>query len=162
MADLNRLDPEEQSRIEEIVISSIRASELDMEMWETVTYFLEAKRKVDERTLELWQLRLRQLETGFIPGSKESREAIKAQEAADGEKMYAKHSFADAAVAVLEEAGAPVHAKVIWERMENGGVKSQAKSPVHSLVSVMHNEPRIHFHGKNFFGLEKWESKKDE
>lgn len=63
-------------------------------------------------------------------------------------------SWKDAVIGVLRDAGTPLHAKEIWQRLQEGGFESNAADPVRSVVSVAIRTPeKIQRTGPNTFGL---------
>jgi hypothetical protein len=64
-------------------------------------------------------------------------------------------SWADAMTRVLEEAGTPLHVTEIWERLQEGGFRTDSRDPVRSVVAIAVRDPRnFPKAGPNRYGLQ--------
>jgi hypothetical protein len=64
-------------------------------------------------------------------------------------------SWVEAMTRVLEEAGEPLHVTEIWERLEEGGFRTDARDPVRSIVAIAVRGTRsFRKAGPNRYGLQ--------
>jgi HB1, ASXL, restriction endonuclease HTH domain len=62
-------------------------------------------------------------------------------------------SWIDAIERVLRESGPALHVKSIWENLEAGGFRTQARDPLRSIVAIVVREPSIVKVGPNIYAL---------
>jgi hypothetical protein len=76
------------------------------------------------------------------------------EEAQPPEGPLTGKSWEEAITAVLEETG-PLHVKDIWQRLQDGGFRTDARDPLRSIVAVsVRSKPRIERVGANRYGLQ--------
>jgi HB1/ASXL restriction endonuclease-like protein with HTH domain len=63
-------------------------------------------------------------------------------------------SWKDAVIGVLREADHPLHAREIWQRLQESGFQTGARDPLRSVVAIAIRAPEeIHRTGPNTFAL---------
>lgn len=62
--------------------------------------------------------------------------------------------WAAAIVYVLTAAGQPLHVKEIWDRLREGGFKTEARDPLRSIVAIAVRSHSLAKVGPNIYGLQ--------
>jgi hypothetical protein len=97
-------------------------------------------------------------EFGEVPAPEPEGQApqlplTQSEQAQPPEGPFTGRSWIDAISAVLEDAG-PLHVKEIWQRLQDGGFRTNARDPLRSIVAVsIRSKPRIVRVGANRYGL---------
>jgi hypothetical protein len=139
-ANLERL-----REIEEGLKVRFQEVEKDLQTWDVLFAFLERKMDSDQKRSELISEQLNELRSlRYVSTPNDQTNRV---------NRFAKFSIADAAATVLEEAGNPLHAKEIWQALENGGIVSNAKRPLNSLYALLLNDKRFIALGANRWKL---------
>lgn len=134
--------------------------------------YRESEAKVDARLTELAEEKAAQArrrgaaedlfraEFGEVPapepkaGPSSQLNLTQSEEAQPPEGPLTGKSWEEAITAVLGEAG-PLHVKELWQRLQDGGFRTDAQDPLRSIVAVsVRSKPRIARVGPNRYALQ--------